>query len=97
MMMDNAGISPCFGKGSGLKPLKIGSRACSRTDLRAADVENTAADRRAIGKIELMRGAVDRIDIDRSHYIETGGLETQTEASGSGTQVDSNRSHGTLP
>ena len=44
-----------------------------------------------------MRGAVDRIDIDRSHYIETGGLETQTEVSGSGTQVDSNRSHGTLP
>ena len=42
-----------------------------------------------------MRGAVDRIDIDRSHYIETGGFETQTE--GSGTQVDSNRSHGTLP
>ena len=49
-----------------------------------------------VGEVELVDGAVNRVDLHGGNDIETGLLEAKAEASGPRKQVDSDGSHGVM-
>jgi hypothetical protein len=52
------------------------------SQLRAGHVRNRLGHHGTTGKIELVNGRMNRIDLNRCHHIKASLLETQAQASG---------------
>jgi len=65
------------------------SDACQPTKLFAGRFHDARANGGAIGEVELMHRAMNRVDIDRGYDIEAGLFEAETQSSRAGEEVDS--------
>ena len=63
------------------------------TDVNPSDIVYTATDRFTVGEVELMRCAMDWVDLNCGCDVEPGGLETETQPPSPCKQVNSDRSH----
>lgn len=69
------------------------SDAGTDADVCTAHIPNVLTDSCGVREVEVVYSGMDRIDLDRSHYVETGLLESQTESTGTGKQIDSYGPH----
>ncbi|ABJ89870.1 hypothetical protein XOO4722 [Xanthomonas oryzae pv. oryzae KACC 10331] len=64
------------------------SDAGDATQFVARYIDNALADSGALGEVELVRSAVDWVDIHRCDEVESSLLETEAEPPGPSEQVD---------
>lgn len=62
---------------------------CPLPDFVPSNVHNAGADDGPVRKVEVVRGAVDRVDFNRRSYVESCHLKAEAHASGPCEQVDS--------
>jgi hypothetical protein len=60
-------------------------------DVATVDVGHAPTNRHAIGRVEFVNCAVDRVVLDRCHYVEAGLLEAEAHASRSREQIDADQ------
>ena len=70
---------------------------CAFPQLGAGQLDHGLADGRCLREVELVSGAVDGVDIDRSHHVETCLLEPKTQATDPGKEVDTDGACHTAP
>jgi hypothetical protein len=67
------------------------ANSCSAPDFGSGQPHNRSRQHRALGKVVGVDSAVDGVDFNRGHDIETGLLEAQAKTSGTRKQIDSDR------